>query len=112
MHGVGQPDFSDTTKATATAYVDEFYMIGAGRRTSCCSTSTASKSRVAGHGAGPQLHRRLDQLYSAKPIIGEVAGQASLTLGSNRLVRSTPSSTCPWAHGPFRASVATDYNQG
>jgi len=31
IRGVGQPDFSDTTEATATTYVDEFYMIGAGQ---------------------------------------------------------------------------------
>ncbi|UVO51982.1 TonB-dependent receptor [Sphingomonas sp. SUN019] len=31
IRGVGQPDFQDTTEATATAYVDDFYMIGAGQ---------------------------------------------------------------------------------
>lgn len=115
IRGVGQPDFSDTTEATATTYVDEFYMIGAGQADFLLFD--LERVEVARGPQGTVQGRNSTagsiNYYSAKPIIDEFAGQASLTLGENRLMRSNAFVNVPLGDTfAFRAAVATDYSQG
>jgi iron complex outermembrane receptor protein len=115
IRGVGQPDFSDTTEATATSYVDEFYMIGAGQADFL--TFDLARVEVA---RGPQgtLQGRNStagsiNYYSNPPELNRYAGQASVTAGENRLTRSNAFLNFPIGDiVAVRASVATDYNQG
>ena len=115
IRGVGQPDFSDTTEATATSYVDEFYMIGAGQADFLLFD--LDRVEVARGPQGTVQGRNSTagsiNYYTAKPVLNEVAGQASLTMGSNRLVRTNGYLNLPLGDTvALRASVATDYNQG
>jgi len=115
IRGVGQPDFSDTTEATATSYVDEFYMIGAGQADFLLFD--LERVEVARGPQGTVQGRNSTagsiNYYTAKPQLDEVSGQASLTMGSNRLVRTNGVLNLPLGDtAAFRASMATDYNQG
>jgi outer membrane receptor protein involved in Fe transport len=115
IRGVGQPDFSDTTEATATTYVDEFYMIGAGQADFLLFD--LERVEVARGPQGTVQGRNSTagsiNYYTARPDVGEVAGKASLTMGENRLVRTEAFVNVPLADTvAVRASIATDYNQG
>lgn len=115
IRGVGQPDFSDTTEATATTYVDEFYMIGAGQADFLLFD--LERVEVARGPQGTVQGRNSTagsiNYYSASPELDEVAGQASLTMGENRLVRTNAFVNIPLGETvAVRASMATDYNQG
>lgn len=115
IRGVGQPDFSDTTEATATTYVDEFYMIGAGQADFLLFD--LERVEVARGPQGTVQGRNSTagsiNYYTAKPLLNDVSGQASLTLGDNRLVRTNGFVNLPLGdRAAFRASMATDYNQG
>jgi outer membrane receptor protein involved in Fe transport len=115
IRGVGQPDFSDTTEATATSYVDEFYMIGAGQADFLLFD--LERVEVARGPQGTVQGRNSTagsiNYYTASPELDEVAGKASLTLGENRLVRTDAFVNIPLGDTvAVRASMATDYNQG
>ena len=115
IRGIGQPDFSDTTEATATTYVDEFYMIGAGQADFL--TFDLARVEVARGPQGTVQGRNSTagsvNYYTNVPALHEYAGQASLSLGENRLVRTNGFLNIPAGDTvAFRASFATDRNQG
>jgi iron complex outermembrane receptor protein len=115
IRGVGQPDFSDTTEATATTYVDEFYMIGAGQADFL--TFDLARVEVARGPQGTVQGRNSTagsiNYYSNRPQLQTYAGQASVTAGENRLARTSGFLNFPIGDTvAVRASVATDYNQG
>src|SRR5882762_5281420 len=80
IRGIGQPDFSDTTEATATTYVDEFYMIGAGQADFL--TFDLARVEVARGPQGTVQGRNSTagsvNYYTNVPALHEYAGQASL----------------------------------
>ena len=115
IRGVGQPDFSDTTEATATTYVDEFYMIGAGQADFL--TFDLARVEVARGPQGTVQGRNSTagsiNYYSNPPQLNTYAGQAAVTAGENRLARTNGFLNFPIGDVvAVRASVATDYNQG
>lgn len=115
IRGIGQPDFSDTTEATATTYVDEFYMIGAGQADFL--TFDLARVEVARGPQGTVQGRNSTagsiNYYTNAPAMGESGGQASVSVGDNRLVRTSGYLNFPLNDTvAFRASFATDRNQG
>jgi iron complex outermembrane recepter protein len=115
IRGVGQPDFSDTTEATATTYVDEFYMIGAGQADFL--TFDLARVEVARGPQGTVQGRNSTagslNYYTNRPVLGQTSGEASLTLGDYHLMRTSAFLNLPAGDTvAFRASVSADRNQG
>jgi outer membrane receptor protein involved in Fe transport len=115
IRGVGQPDFSDTTEATATTYVDEFYMIGAGQADFLLFD--LDRVEVARGPQGTVQGRNSTagsiNYYTRAPELDDVSGQASLSLGQYNLVRTNGYLNLPLGDTvAMRASFATDYNHG
>lgn len=115
IRGVGQPDFSDETEATVTSYVDEFYMVGAGQADFLLFDLERVEVARGPQGTVQGRNSTAGSLnyYTATPKLGEFSGQASLTVGEHRLVRTNGYLNVPLGDTmAIRASGATDYNQG
>ena len=115
IRGVGQPDFSDETEATATTYVDEFYMIGAGQADFL--TFDLARVEVARGPQGTVQGRNSTagslNYYTNAPVLNKTSGEASLSLGDYHLARTNGFLNLPVGDTvAFRASFATDTNQG
>lgn len=85
IRGVGQPDFQDTTEATATAYVDEFYMIGAGQADFL--TFDIARTEVARGPQGTVQGRNATagsiNYYTNRPSVSATSGRVSATLAEH-----------------------------
>lgn len=115
IRGVGQPDFSDVTEATVTSYVDEFYMVGAGQADFLLFDLERVEVARGPQGTVQGRNSTAGSLnyYTAAPKLGDFAGEASITVGEHRLVRTNGFLNMPLGQtAAVRASVATDYNQG
>lgn len=115
IRGVGQPNFEDTTEATATAYVDEFYMIGAGQ--SDFLMFDLERVEVARGPQGTVQGRNSTagtvNFYTRKPSFDGVSASAEVSLGSRSLVRTNGHLNLPINDKvAFRGSFATDRNEG
>ena len=115
IRGVGQPDFSDTTEATATTYVDEFYMIGAGQADFL--TFDLARVEVARGPQGTVQGRNSTagslNYYTNAPSLKQTAGEASVSYGDYHLMRSNAFLNIVASDTvAFRASISTDRNQG
>jgi outer membrane receptor protein involved in Fe transport len=115
IRGVGQPDFSDTTEATATTYVDEFYMIGAGQADFL--TFDLARVEVARGPQGTVQGRNSTagslNYYTNAPALSQTSGEVSLSAGEYHLTRTSGFLNIPVSDTvAFRASFSTDRNQG
>lgn len=115
LRGVGQPNFEDTTEATATSYVDEFYMIGAGQADFLMFDLERVEVARGPQGTiqGRNSTAGTINFYTRKPDLERVAGAVSVTGGSYGLVRSDGFINVPLSDKvAFRGSFATDRNDG
>ncbi|MFO7550758.1 MAG: TonB-dependent receptor [Haliea sp.] len=115
LRGVGQPNFEDTTEATATSYVDEFYMIGAGQADFLMFDLERVEVARGPQGTiqGRNSTAGTINFYTRKPDLERVAGTLSVTGGSYGLVRSDGFINVPINDKvAFRGSFATDRNNG
>lgn len=115
IRGVGQPNFEDTTEATATAYVDEFYMIGAGQ--SDFLMFDLERVEVARGPQGTVQGRNSTagtiNFYTRKPDFDGVSARAEVSLGARSLVRTNGYLNIPISDKvAFRGAFATDRNDG
>lgn len=115
IRGVGQPNFEDTTEATATAYVDEFYMIGAGQ--SDFLMFDLERVEVARGPQGTVQGRNSTagtiNFYTRKPSLDGVSARAEVTLGARSLVQTNGYLNIPISDKvAFRGAFATDRNDG
>ncbi len=115
LRGVGQPNFEDTTEATATSYVDEFYMIGAGQADFLMFDLERVEVARGPQGTiqGRNSTAGTVNFYTRKPDLESVAGAVSVSGGSYGLVRSDGFVNVPLSDKvAFRGSFATDRNEG
>ncbi|PLW81791.1 hypothetical protein CWI75_13665 [Kineobactrum sediminis] len=115
LRGVGQPNFEDTTEATATSYVDEFYMIGAGQADFLMFDLERVEVARGPQGTiqGRNSTAGTINFYTRKPDFESVAGAISVTGGSYGLVRTDGHINVPLSDTmAFRGSFATDRNNG
>lgn len=115
IRGVGQPDFQDTTEATATLYVDEFYMIGAGQADFL--TFDISRVEVARGPQGTVQGRNSTagtiNFYTNRPDLSATSGRAALTVGRFGTVHTDGFLNVPVSASlALRASFATDTSDG
>ncbi len=115
IRGVGQPDFQDTTEATATAYVDEFYMIGAGQADFL--TFDIARVEVARGPQGTVQGRNSTagtlNYYTNKPDTDAVAGRAAVTFAEHGTVRTEGFLNVPIDSTlAVRAAFSTDTGNG
>lgn len=115
IRGVGQPDFQDTTEAVATAYVDEFYMIGAGQADFLAFD--ISRVEVARGPQGTVQGRNSTagsvNFYTNRPNTRDLSGELSVSLGERALVRTNGYFNLPISSQfAVRAAFATDATDG
>ena len=115
IRGVGQPDFQDTTEAVATAYVDEFYMIGAGQADFLAFD--ISRVEVARGPQGTVQGRNSTagslNYYTNRPNTRQLGGEALVTLGERGLARTSGFVNVPVSQDfAVRAAFATDDSNG
>lgn len=115
IRGVGQPDFQDTTEATATAYVDEFYMIGAGQADFL--SFDIARVEVARGPQGTVQGRNSTagtlNFYTNQPDLGETSGRASVTFGQFGTIRTEGYLNVPVSDTfALRAAFSTDSSDG
>ena len=115
IRGVGQPDFQDTTEAVATAYVDEFYMIGAGQADFLAFD--ISRVEVARGPQGTVQGRNSTagsvNFYTNRPNTRDPSGELSVGLGGRALVRTNGYINLPISSQfAVRAAFATDASDG
>ena len=115
IRGVGQPDFQDTTEATTTAYVDNFYLIGAGQADFLAFD--IARVEVARGPQGTVQGRNATagsvNFYTNQPSLDSVSGKLTVGLGEHGLVKTDGFLNVPL--GPkaaLRAAFATDHNNG
>lgn len=115
IRGVGQPDFQDTTEAVATAYVDEFYMIGAGQADFLAFDIARVEVARGPQGTVQGRNSTAGSLnyYTNRPSLGDVTGELSVSLGERALVRTTGFLNIPIGDSfALRAAFATDASDG
>jgi iron complex outermembrane receptor protein len=115
LRGVGQPNFEDTTEATATSYVDEFYMIGAGQADFLMFDLERVEVARGPQGTiqGRNSTAGTINFYTRKPDLEATAGSVSVSAGSYGLTRSDGYINVPLSDSvAFRGSFATDRNDG
>lgn len=115
IRGVGQPDFQDTTEATATAYVDEFYMIGAGQADFL--SFDIARVEVARGPQGTVQGRNSTagtlNFYTNQPKLDETSGRASITIGQHGTIRTDGYLNVPLSSIiAVRAAFSTDSSDG
>ena len=115
IRGVGQPDFQDTTEATATAYVDEFYMIGAGQADFL--SFDIARVEVARGPQGTVQGRNSTagtlNFYTNLPNLDETSGRASVTIGQFGTIRTDGYLNVPLSSTlAVRAAFSTDSSDG
>ncbi|MFT3965724.1 MAG: TonB-dependent receptor [Sphingobium sp.] len=115
IRGVGQPDFQDTTEATATAYVDEFYMIGAGQADFL--SFDIARTEVARGPQGTVQGRNATagsiNYYTNRPSFAGTSGRASVTFGSWGTIRSEGYINLPLGDTlAIRGAFSTDTSDG
>lgn len=115
IRGVGQPDFQDTTEATATAYVDEFYMIGAGQADFL--SFDVARTEIARGPQGTVQGRNSTagsiNYYTNKPDLSATSGRISLTLAEHGTVRAEGYLNVPLGDAfAVRAAFSTDHGAG
>ena len=115
IRGVGQPDFQDTTEAVATAYVDEYYMIGAGQADFLAFD--IARVEVARGPQGTVQGRNSTagsiNYYTNRPDTRDTKAQLSVTLGERALVRTNGFLNVRVSDDfAVRAAFATDATNG
>ncbi len=115
IRGVGQPDFQDTTEATATAYVDEFYMIGAGQADFL--SFDVARTEIARGPQGTVQGRNSTagsiNYYTNKPSLSDASGRIALTLAEHGTVRTEGYINVPLSDAfAVRAAFSTDHGDG
>lgn len=115
IRGVGQPDFQDTTEATATAYVDEFYMIGAGQADFL--SFDIARTEVARGPQGTVQGRNATagsiNYYTNRPSLSETSGRVSVTLAERGTVRTEGYLNVPVSDTlAVRGAFSTDTSNG
>jgi outer membrane receptor protein involved in Fe transport len=115
IRGVGQPDFQDTTEATATAYVDEFYMIGAGQADFL--SFDIARVEVARGPQGTVQGRNSTagtlNYYTNRPDLRETSGRAAVTIAEHGTVRTDGFLNVPVTESlALRAAFSTDTGDG
>lgn len=115
IRGVGQPDFQDTTEATATAYVDEFYMIGAGQADFL--SFDIARTEVARGPQGTVQGRNATagsiNYYTNRPSFDGTSGRASVTLAERGTIRTEGFLNLPVSDTlAIRGAFSTDHGSG
>ncbi|MBN8843757.1 MAG: TonB-dependent receptor [Sphingomonadales bacterium] len=115
IRGVGQPDFQDTTEATATAYVDEFYMIGAGQADFL--SFDIARVEVARGPQGTVQGRNSTagtlNYYTNRPNLTETSGRAAVTIAEHGTIRTDGFLNVPVSSSlALRAAFSTDTGDG
>ena len=115
IRGVGQPDFQDTTEATATAYVDEFYMIGAGQADFL--SFDIARTEVARGPQGTVQGRNATagsiNYYTNRPSFDGTSGRVSATIAQYGTFRSDGYLNVPVSDTlALRGAFSTDTSNG
>jgi iron complex outermembrane recepter protein len=115
IRGVGQPDFQDTTEATATAYVDEFYMIGAGQADFL--TFDIARTEVARGPQGTVQGRNATagsiNYYTNRPNFSGASGRLSVTAAEHGTFRTEAFLNLPVSDTfALRGAFSTDHSDG
>lgn len=115
IRGVGQPDFQDTTEATATAYVDEFYMIGAGQADFL--TFDIARTEVARGPQGTVQGRNATagsiNYYTNRPDFRGTSGRMSVTIAERGTIRTEGMLNLPVSDTlAIRGAFSTDTSDG
>lgn len=115
IRGVGQPDFQDTTEATATAYVDEFYMIGAGQADFL--SFDIARTEVARGPQGTVQGRNATagsiNYYTNRPDFDGTGGRMSVTLAERGTIRTEGFLNVPVSDTlALRGAFSTDTSDG
>lgn len=115
IRGVGQPDFQDTTEATTTAYVDEFYMIGAGQADFL--TFDIGRVEVARGPQGTIQGRNATggsiNYYTNRPDLEAAGGRVSASYSEHDTLKTEGYFNLPVTETfGLRAAFATDRSDG
>ena len=115
IRGVGQPDFQDTTEAVATAYVDEFYMIGAGQADFLAFDVARVEVARGPQGTVQGRNSTAGSLnyYTNRPNTRDAEGELSVSLGERGMVRTNGFLNIPVSSTfALRVAFATDASNG
>ena len=115
IRGVGQPDFQDTTEAVATAYVDEYYMIGAGQADFLAFDIARVEVARGPQGTVQGRNSTAGSLnyYTNRPNTRAASGELSVSLGERALVRTNGFLNVPISSVfAVRAAFSTDASDG